>query len=64
MWGWITAILKALLPFLWDKAEQPSTLTDEKVPKTLKSALDADVSDKLRNKQSSNPTEWNPPSGS
>lgn len=58
MWGWITAILKALLPFLWKKAEQPNTISDEKVPEKFKDALDADLADKLRNKQSSNPADW------
>lgn len=63
MWGWITAILKALLPFLWDKAEQPSTLIDEKVPQSLKSALDDDLHHKLRNGTSSNPTDGGGPIG-
>ena len=54
MWGWLTAILKVLLPFLWDKAEQPNTIEDEEqVPDKLRSALDADLANKLRDKQSS-----------
>lgn len=62
MWAWLTALIKgilqAVLPFLWNKAEQPNTIKDEKVPEKFKDALDADLADKLRSEQSSNPADW------
>ena len=74
MWGWLKPLwdglaaavkgaLQAILPFLWKKAEQPSTITDEQIPDTMRDALDADLAAKLRDKQSSDSTQGSGPAG-
>lgn len=48
MWGWLTAILKALLPFLWKEVRQPDTQTNEDDVSKIKSRADNDVRNRLR----------------
>jgi hypothetical protein len=51
MWGWLEAIVEAILKVIFGEAEKeitkPTTIEDEQTPEKLKSAVDADVKHKL-----------------